>query len=173
MEPADPQDPRRLYVTRVQTAINSPDELHGNSTAYVGGDLDYTLRAFPNHARALMSMAKLSLRDKRPTPTGAQFSIDCYFDRAFRFQPDDPMPRLIAGLYYIKLKNLGEARENITIADSLSESSQDANLHYNLGLAYLDLKELDKSVEHAKKAYDAGFPLPGLRNMLRDAGAWP
>ncbi len=33
----DPQDPRRLYVTRVQSAINSPDELHGNSTAYVGG----------------------------------------------------------------------------------------------------------------------------------------
>lgn len=144
----------------------------GESTAYVGGDLDYTLRAFPNHHRALMSMSKLSLRDNRPTPAGAHFSIDCYFDRAFRFRPDDPMPRMIAGLHLVKLGRRNEALENLAMAASLSEQDSNANLHYNLGLAYFELKEMDKAVVHARKAYDAGFPLPGLRNKLRQAGAW-
>lgn len=144
----------------------------GESTAYVGGDLDYTLRAFPNHHRALMSMSKLSLRDNRPTPAGAHFSIDCYFDRAFRFRPDDPMPRMIAGLHLVKLGRRNEALENLAMAASLGEQDSNANLHYNLGLAYFELKEMDKAVVHARKAYDAGFPLPGLRNKLRQAGAW-
>lgn len=142
----------------------------GESTAYVGGDLDYTLRAFPNHHRALMSMSKLSLRDNKPTPTGARFSIECYFDRAFRFQPDDAMPRLIAGLYLSKQGRRAEALENLDLAAQLSDGN--ANLHYNMGLAYFELKEIDKAVVHAKKAYDAGFPLPGLRNKLHQAGAW-
>lgn len=142
----------------------------GESTVYVGGDLDYTLRAFPNHYRALMSMSKLSIRDNRPTPTGARFSIDCYFDRAFRFQPDDPMPRMVAGVHYSKLGRREQARENLDMAVQLSDGN--ANLHYNLGLAYFDLKDLDKALAHAKKAYDAGFPLPGLRTKLQQAGAW-
>ena len=142
----------------------------GESTAYVGGDLDYTLRAFPNHYRALMSMSKLSLRENRPTPAGAHYSIDCYFDRAFRFQPDDPMPRLIAGLHFTKQARRDEALENFALAEKLSDGN--ANLHYNLGLGYFDLKEFDRSLVNAKKAYAAGFPLPGLREKLRHAGVW-
>lgn len=143
----------------------------GESTAYVGGDIDYTLRAFPNHPRALLAMSKLSLRDKRPRPTGATFTIECYFDRAFRFQPEDPLPRLVAGLHYTKQGRRAEALESLELAARLNTEGS-ANVYYNLGLAYLDLNEKDKALVNAKKAYEAGFPLPGLRDRLKQAGAW-
>ena len=43
-------------------------------------------------------------------------------------------------------------------------------IHYFLGLAYLNLKDLDLASEHARRAYDLGYPLPGLRNKLAAAG---
>ena len=49
---------------------------------------------------------------------------------------------------------------------------QDANLHYNLGLAYVKLKRYDEAMTEARKAYAMGFPLPGLRNQLQRAGKW-
>lgn len=48
----------------------------------------------------------------------------------------------------------------------------DINLQYNLGLAYFQAKEYDKAREYAKRAYDRGFPLQGLKNMLIKAGKW-
>ena len=80
------------------------------------------------------------------------------------------MPRMVAGLYFTKLGRREEALENLALAAQFSDGN--SNLHYNLGLAYLDLKLPDDALLHAKKAYDAGFPLPGLRNRLREAGAW-
>ena len=56
---------------------------HGN-TATVGGDIDYTLRASPNHHRALMSMVNLAVRTKSDKPLGPRLTVDCYFDRAMR-----------------------------------------------------------------------------------------
>src|SRR5262245_1653589 len=56
--------------------------LRGSGRASVGGDIDYTLRAFPNHPRALMAMMRLGERDKTERPVGAMFSVACYFERA-------------------------------------------------------------------------------------------
>ena len=42
----------------------------------------------------------------------------------------------------------------------------------DLGLAYADLKQYDKALESAHRAYGAGFPLPGLKNKLKRAGKW-
>jgi tetratricopeptide (TPR) repeat protein len=47
-----------------------------------------------------------------------------------------------------------------------------ANVHYNLGLLYIDLKDYERSQEHARKAYELGAQLPGLRNKLAEAGKW-
>ena len=48
----------------------------------------------------------------------------------------------------------------------------DANVAYNLGLIYVDLKDYENAREYAKRAYDGGFPLPGLRQKLVQAGQW-
>jgi len=45
-----------------------------------------------------------------------------------------------------------------------------AELHYALGLSYANTKEYERAVEHARKAYALGYPLPGLRNLLARAG---
>ena len=45
-------------------------------------------------------------------------------------------------------------------------------LQYNLGLAYLDVKQYDEALSHAHRAYEMGVTLPGLRNRLKAAGQW-
>lgn len=45
-----------------------------------------------------------------------------------------------------------------------------AEIHYFLGMAYLKEKDFDRAIEHAMRAYELGYPLPGLRNKLAAAG---
>ena len=49
---------------------------------------------------------------------------------------------------------------------------ENANIHYNMGLAYFDLGKFEASLRHAHRAYALGFPLEGLRNRLKRAGKW-
>lgn len=138
--------------------------------AGLGGNIDYTLRAFPNHHRALMSMMKLGFREKRAKPHGADYTVECYMVRAEAFRAEDAMVKVIYGLYLIQSGRSGEAVGKLETARELD--SRNANVHYNLGLAYFDLKQYDKALESAHKAYAGGFPLPGLRDKLKRAGKW-
>src|ERR1700682_2471287 len=61
----------------------------GNTSMTPGGDLNYTLRVFPNHHRALMSLIRFAEEEKKDPPSEMEFSVACWFDRAERFQPDD------------------------------------------------------------------------------------
>lgn len=130
-------------------------------------DLDYTLRAFPNHWGALDAVSRFELR-------GGNFlefrTVDCYFDRALRFAPDDSNVHLLYGVYLMRRKRDEEARRQFEEADRLAPESID--IAYNLGLLYLRLGEPEKSMEKARYAYEKGYPLPGLRMALEKAGAW-
>lgn len=138
--------------------------------AGLGGNIDYTLRAFPNHHRALMAMMKLGFRDRTSKPYGADYTIECYMIRAETFRPDDAMVKVIYGLY---LMQSGRQKDSVSkLEEARGIDSQNANVNYNLGLAYMDLKQYDKALESAHRAYGAGFPLPGLRNKLKRAGKW-
>ncbi|MDI3514105.1 MAG: hypothetical protein PWP40_1334 [Rhodocyclaceae bacterium] len=141
-----------------------------SATDGLGGDLDYTLRAFPNHHRALMAMMKLGAKEKRAQATRANYSVECYMIRAESFRPDDAMVKVIYGLF---LMQSGRAKGAIAKLEAARElDTQNANVHYNLGLAYADLNQYDKALESAHRAYGAGFPLPGLKNKLKRAGKW-
>jgi tetratricopeptide (TPR) repeat protein len=144
--------------------------LRRGTTGALGADIDYTLRAFPNHPRALHAMMKLGEQEKRIKPVGANYTIDCYFERALRWAPDDPNVRMLTGMFLLKQGKRTEAVEQLEEARKMSKD--DANVNYNLGLAYFDLKDYDKALEAAHKAYAGGFPLPGLRNKLQAAGKW-
>ena len=145
--------------------------LKAGSTGSVGGDLDYTLRAFPNHYRALAAMMNLQFMARTDRPQGTKWSVPCYFDRAIRFVPDDGTVRTIFGVYLMRLGKTRDAMEQFELASRLGDDS--GNLHYNLGLAYFEVGEFDKSLDHAQKAYALGFALPGLKQKLRKAGKWP
>ncbi|MEO7559800.1 MAG: hypothetical protein ABIT23_06050, partial [Nitrosospira sp.] len=84
-------DDKNTKLPRVEQHHFTPDveKLIRGSSGFLGGDLSYTLVTFPNHQRALTAMAKLALRDKTSKPHGARYSIECFFDRAMRFKPND------------------------------------------------------------------------------------
>jgi tetratricopeptide (TPR) repeat protein len=161
----------QLYL--VESAHFTPEVeglIKGNTSNFPGGDIDYTLRAFPNHHRALQSMMLLSQREKKAMPAGAKYTVECYFDRALRFKPDDPTVIMLHGMFLNTQGKLNDAIAEVEKANELQPN--DANINYNLGLLYFDKKNFQKAKQHAKVAYDLGFPLPGLKNKLTKAGQW-
>ena len=160
----------KLLVENAHFTIEVEQLIGGHTSSDPAGDIDYTLRAFPNHPRALYSLMKWGIRKKSDHPKWLKWPIWCYFDRAIRFQPDDAQVRMLYGLY---LQRKGKYREALLQLDAAQKLAADnANIHYNLGLVYLDLGEFEKSLDHAHRAYALGFPLPGLRDRLKRAGKW-
>ena len=147
------------------------ETLRAGMTGAIGADIDYTLRAIPNHPRALMAMVRLGDRHKSTQPPGARYPVECYFDRAVRFTPDDPMVRVLYGDYLAKRDRPNEAREHLAIAEA--NGSDNAQIVYNLGLAYFELKDYEKAASFAKKANEMGVEFPGLQQRLQRAGKWP
>ena len=139
-------------------------------SGHIGGDLDYTLRAFPNHPRALMAMVQLGEREKKTKVFGAQYSVECYLHRAIRFRADDATAKMIYANYLVKNGRSKDALKQLNDAASLNDSN--TSLAYNIALVYLELKEYDQALAYAHKAYQAGFPLPGLRDRLKRVGKW-
>lgn len=162
----------RYELAIVESNHFTPDveALRSGITGAIGGDIDYTLRASPNHPRALIAMANLGRKLNTDQPPGAKYTLPCYFDRALRFADNDPMVRLVYGTYLARVGKPKDAAEQLQVALKLDEGN--ANIHYNLGLIYLDLKDYPKAREHAQRAYELGFSLPGLRKRLEAAGQW-
>jgi hypothetical protein len=156
-------------VERAHFTPNVENVITGQ-TGLIGGDLDYTLRASPNHHRALMSLIRLGEKHKSERPPGLRYSIPCYFNRAIRFVPDDEVVRMIFAIYLVKKGKNKEALDELTYAKD--RGADDANFNYNLGLVYLSLGKYDEALIYAHKAYIAGFPLPGLKDKLKRAGKW-
>ena len=136
----------------------------------VGGDLDYTLRAIPNHHRALGTMARTAVRTRTIKLPGATYPVECYFERAMRFAPNDGSVRAEFGNYLFALGKPDKAF--VMFKDAAEMDPENASINYNLGLAYLLKKDYAQALVHAKKAYALGFPLPGLKNKLVAAGEW-
>lgn len=164
------KDDRELRLPIVESGhFNSDVEnLIRGQSGYLIGDLDYTLRAFPNHPRALWSMARLHLREGKKLLGDGRYSIDCWFERGIYMNPEYPAVRYIYGMYQHKAGELDRALQNYKIALDLND--ENAEVHYNLGLLYIELGNLEKAQEHAIDAYRLGFPLPGLRRKLLEAG---
>jgi tetratricopeptide (TPR) repeat protein len=138
----------------------------------LAGNIDYTLRAFPNHHRALMSLLNLAAKMGKLNSkmVGNSFPVECYFIRAEAFRPEDAAVKMIYGFYLLKLGQQQKAVGKLEAAKAIA--ANDPNIYYNLGLAYVELKQYDKALENAHRAYALGFPLPGLKNLLVKAGAW-
>lgn len=144
------------------------EALISGATGALWGDLDYTLRAFPNHHRALYAIARYALMPDSPNSAG-YYPPECYFRRALVFKPDDGMVHMIRGIFLHKQEKRSEALEEYRRAVELMPSSAEA--HYNLGLFYADMREYSNARKHADRAYALGYPLEGLRNKLQEVGA--
>ena len=144
--------------------------IRGKSSTSIAADLSYTLIAFPNHHRALMSLMLLGKKFKTPQPQGAQFNVECYFLRALRFRSDDTTARMMYASYLSNQARGAEASKELA---QVSEVAGDnAFTFYNMGQIYFDLKNYDKALENAHRAYGLGLSLTGLRDRLTRAGHW-
>ena len=81
----------------------SVESLEGGLSSFMAiKDLDYTLRTFPNHHRALAAVSNYAFQvenHKIDVINQGMPSIGCYFKRAIEFKPDDSVVRLIYGSY--------------------------------------------------------------------------
>ena len=152
------------FLPRVESLIS------GMSSS-LGGDIDYTLRAFPNHHRALISMMNLGARLKNPMPPGAQFSVECYFKRALQFRPDDTIARMIYAKYLATNVRKPEAIRQLEFV--VQATKENGFSQYNAGLIYFEMGEFDKALLQAHRAMSLGFERPaGLKQQLEKAGKW-
>jgi len=135
----------------------------------LAGDIAYTLRVCPNHHQALYSMAEYHVRNYQENQR-MQYTPECWFKRAHRWTPDDGNVWLIEGIYQAKTGKLVDAEKSYRRSIDLMPDSAEA--HYNIGLLYVKLKEYELAREHAVRAYDLGYPMPGLKSKLARLGEW-
>ena len=138
-------------------------------------DIHYTLVQIPNHYRALHAMTEWQTRNNADIALGSDqndpyWAIDCYFERALYYKPQDPIIHMLHGIYLHKSIRLDAALKAYKTAERLRKN--DPEITYNLGLLYTDRKEYDLAYEYAKQAYAGGYPLPGLKDKLTSLGIW-
>lgn len=136
----------------------------------IGGDLDYTLRASPNHHRALLAAMRLGERTKSPQPPTLPRPIECYFERALRFQEDDTVVRMLYARFLASQQRRREAGQQLARVTELA--GDNPLTHYNAGLLYVELQDYDKALVQAHRAMRFGHDAAGLRERLQAAGHW-
>lgn len=142
---------------------------HGQSGS-LGGDLDYVLRASPNHHQALSTIAEWGVRLKTRQPPGLKRSIDCYFERGSRFQPDDLVVRMLYASFLQRMDQKADALQILVPLEQLD--GLEAYTHQNLGMLLMDLDEPERALVQAWKARKMGWIRPGLKERLERAGKW-
>jgi len=140
--------------------------IHGQSGSIIA-DLDFTLRAFPNHHRALNTVARYQLSGG---DMKGFYSAECYFERALRFKPNDGVVYLIQGNFYYKKGDFKSALQSYKKALEIMPSSAEVN--YNLGLLFVKLGKYSKARKFAIQAYKRRYPMAGLKEQLEKSGHW-
>jgi len=118
------------------------ESLAGGISGPLIADIDYTLRAFPNHHRALNSVARFALQGGRFLSTSIP-SADCFFLRAITFRPDDEVVRMIYANYLVKRGNVVAAKKQYDEALRIAPGS--AEVSYNAGLFYLSMGDVARA----------------------------
>ena len=145
--------------------------IRGNSNSPAVADIDYTLRAIPNMPRALFAMVRAGLKEKTDKPKGSNYTIDCWFQRATQFRPDDSIVRMIYSTYLATKGRVADANKQLEIATHYA--ADNAFTHYNIGLSYYDLKNYDMALVEAHRAIALGWTdTTDLPDLLRKAGKW-
>lgn len=131
---------------------------------YAKADYHYILARWPNHPKALIGMTRVLLKLK------AKPEIDLMYQNAIELFPMVPETYVLYGIYLYKEGEYNKAESNFLKATQLRKDYAEG--YYNLALSYLAQDKKELAVKNAHKAYDLGFPLPGLRNKLQKLNLW-
>jgi len=145
--------------------------IKGNTSITPAGDIDYTLIAWPNHHRALLSAINYELlirakvvNDRLTSPP------ECYLKRAIHFSPKDAVSYSLFGYYLKKVGALNDAVKYYEKALDLEPNNP--KFAYSFSLLLIDLKRYDEAVKYAKAAYQHRGTPDGLKNMLIKLNVW-
>ena len=141
------------------------DELSAKRYEAAFGDAKFMLHYFPNHPKALILLSEICNRWQSP-----DCNPDEWLEKAVSRNPAVAETHLLYGIYLHRTKRFDAAVKNYKQA--LETDPMSLNAHYNLGLAYVDLKQYELANQHAQKSYALGAPFPGLREKLKRVGAW-
>ncbi|WP_158288820.1 tetratricopeptide repeat protein [Rubrivivax albus] len=136
----------------------------------MAADVAYTLEVYPNHHRALLTMWRLSDRHHADPAPGGKITVECWFDRALRFRPDDTVARSMYAQFLHARKRPADAERQLDIA--LEHAGERPMSHYNIGLLYFELGRHDKALAQAHRAMALGLPRRELMESLVRAGQW-
>lgn len=171
--PFDFRNERRDLLKHGETFHFTPKVeslLRGESGYQVGNDISFLLIMFPNHPRALVAMMRWGEKLKTSKPHDTPYTVECYFERALRFRPDDNVARMIYALFLSKNSRKAEALQHL---DRVSSTAGDNPFtHYNAGLLYFDIEQYDKALVQAQTALAMGFTRTDLKDKLKAAGKW-
>lgn len=154
----------------VESAHFTPEvaSLMAGKSGMLDADIDYTLRAFPNHHRALLSLAELAVREHATKLPHMNFSVPCFFIRGIHWAPNDPM---INALYAYYLSRIHQNDLAIAqIKEAISKNPDSPRTAYTLGLAYYYLEDYTKAREYSNKAKKLGSAAVGLDHLLSQVG---
>jgi hypothetical protein len=140
-----------------------------NGFEHAAGETSYTLaRSSESHP---MFSTMLTLRGRAYFELGRYDDAKDDFGRAIQLHPDVPDPYAAWGLLLRQAGHLPEARDVLERGVKGTKGGT-AELHYLLGIVLTDMKDYEPALEHAKLAYKMGYPLPGLKRKLQNAGHW-
>lgn len=139
-----------------------------NST--VAGEVNYTLKASPNHHRALLTMMKVVERARQDNLPGMEWPLECYFDRAIRFAHDDPVVRMLYAKFLNQRNRKPEAEKQLILASQFAP--ENAFTQYNVGLVALEIGNHELALKQAHTARAMGFTRLELENGLRAVNRW-
>lgn len=145
-------------------AVGTINPVAVNQLQMAKGEFDFILNLWPNHPLVLGLMSDTLIKLRQPQ------LIESYFDKAYTWSPN-------AGAVYVahgtSLLRRGDTAGGIArLKQGLELDPDSANGHYNLGVAYLQIKDYAQANTHAQRAYALGHPQPGLREQLQKVRAW-
>jgi tetratricopeptide (TPR) repeat protein len=139
-------------------------------SSQLGSDIAYTLVTFPNHHRALISLGRLAEKSKSNQLPGMDRPVECYFERATRFAPNDTVVRILYARFLAANNRSNASSQQLDVA--VLQAKDNPMSHYNIGLAFFEIGQYDKALIQAHKSESLGFDGAVLRERLKKAGQW-
>lgn len=162
---------KELHLVESAHFNSNVEQLKGGAKSQynLAGDIDYTLRAFPNHHRALNSLIRYRVLNGPYTDPVLQ-QPECYLLRALNFAPEDANTLMLYALYLHKMDRFSEALPHYERA--LQLAPENLQIQYNLALLLAEMGQYEQAKQYAKAVYAQNYPLQGLKKRLQRAGVW-
>lgn len=147
--------------------------IKGKSSS-IPAEIDYTLRAWPNHHKALNSLMYYRFINQYDIVKGNKPNLisplECYFQRAINFSSKDATSSLLYAIFLKKIKKFNEADKYYQRAIAIRPD--ELLIRYNYGLFLFKIKKYEQAMSQARVIYRNEFSQMKLKQKLVASGHW-